>query len=213
MKDLRFWIVALLLLATAVVLHTRGNRESAVPEPPLAQFPSSLAGWTGTDQPIDAEALQVLGPGDFLSRIYAKSESASPIGLFIGYFPTQRTGVSIHSPKNCLPGAGWVFDSSDYVTLNSPNGKPHRVGEYIISNGDQRQFVIYWYEAHGRSVASEYAAKVYLVADAIRMNRTDGALVRVIVPVIPNETLATARSRAESFAIQLMPTLPRFIPD
>jgi EpsI family protein len=213
MKDLRFWIVALLLLATAFVLHSRGNRESTVAGEPLAQFPSTIDGWTGTDQPIDAESLEILGPGVFLSRIYAKGGSASPIGLFIGYFPTQRSGVSIHSPKHCLPGAGWVFDSSDYVTLNAANGKPHRVGEYIISNGDQRQFVIYWYEAHGRSVASEYAAKIYLVADAIRMNRTDGALVRVIVPVIPSESLATARSRAEAFAVQLMPTLPRFIPD
>ena len=132
---------------------------------------------------IDQETLDVLGAGDFLSRVYTQSGEAQPIGLFIGYFPTQRTGVTIHSPKNCLPGSGWAFESSQYVNLNDANGKPHRVGEYIIANGENRQFVIYWYQAHGRSIANEYMAKVYLVTDAMRLNRTDGALVRVITPI------------------------------
>jgi EpsI family protein len=87
------------------------------------------------------------------------------------------------------------------------------VGEYIIANGDARQFVIYWYQAHGRSVASEYMAKIYMVADAIRLNRTDGALVRVITPIASSEDTAAARKRAEAFTMQLAPLLPRFIPD
>jgi EpsI family protein len=136
-----------------------------------------------------------------------------PIDLFIGYFPTQRTGTTIHSPKNCLPGAGWSFESSQYLNLTDANGKLHHVGEYVISNSGQRQFVIYWYQAHGRSVANEYMAKIYLVADALRLNRTDGALVRVIAPVLPGEGTSAARTRAEDFAAQLLPMLPRYIPD
>jgi hypothetical protein len=42
-------------------------------------------------------------------------------------------------------------------------------------------------------VANEYLAKIYLVTDAMRMNRTDGALVRVITPIGPNEDTAAAR--------------------
>jgi EpsI family protein len=87
------------------------------------------------------------------------------------------------------------------------------VGEYVISNGSSRQYVLYWYQAHGRSVASEYWAKFYLVDDAIRMNRTDGALVRVITPLAPNEDLAKARERVVGFTAQLAPQLHRFIPD
>jgi EpsI family protein len=136
-----------------------------------------------------------------------------PISLFIGYFPTQRTGQTIHSPKHCLPGAGWTFESSDTVDLVDAKGKPHRVGEYIIANSDTRQFVIYWYQAHGRSVASEYMAKMYLVADAMRMNRTDGALIRVITPIASSEDLSAAKKRAEAFTMQLAPLLPGFIPD
>jgi EpsI family protein len=119
----------------------------------------------------------------------------------------------MHSPKNCLPGAGWEFESTRYVVLTDSVGRPHTVGEYIISNGSDRQFVIYWYQAHGRSVASEYMAKFYLVADAMRLNRTDGALVRVITPIDSDENEPGAKTRAEAFAAQLSPLLPRFIPD
>lgn len=119
----------------------------------------------------------------------------------------------MHSPQHCLPGAGWTFDSHEYTRIKDINGKAYNVGEYVISNGEMKQFVVYWYQAHGRSVPNEYKAKAYMVADAIRMNRTDGALVRVITPVLPAETIATARTRALRFTSEMVPFLPRFIPD
>lgn len=213
MKSPRFWTVALLLVGTLLLLQARGNTDMIPASEPLSQFPREIAGWTGSDVPIDQETLNVLGAGDFLSRVYSHEGQPLPIGLFIGYFPTQRTGVTIHSPKNCLPGAGWAFESSQYVGLKDANGEAHRVGEYIISDGEMRQFVIYWYQAHGRSVANEYMAKMYMVADAMRLKRTDGALVRVIAPIGPQEEVSAARARAEMFTAQLTPTLPRFIPN
>jgi len=213
MKNLRFWTAVLLLAGTALLLHMRAAIDQNPPSAPLAQLPVTLAGWTGSDQAIDQETLKVLGAGDFLSRIYTKGESTEPVSLFIGYFPTQRTGQTIHSPKHCLPGSGWVFESSSSVDLMDTNGHPNRVGEYIIANGAARQFVIYWYQAHGRSVANEYMAKIYMATDALRMNRTDGALVRVITPIGTGEEVSEARKRAEEFAMQLAPLLPRFIPN
>ena len=208
-----YWTVVLLLAGTALLLQARGNTDLIPSSEPLSQFPRAIAGWTGSDMPIDRETLDVLGAGEFLSRLYTQGGGLRPIGLFIGYFPTQRTGVTIHSPKNCLPGAGWVFESQQYVDLSDANGKPHRVGEYVITNGEARQFVIYWYQAHGRSVANEYMAKIYMVSDAMRMNRTDGALLRVITPIGSQEGTSGARARAEAFTAQLGPLLPRFIPN
>jgi len=213
MKSARFWTVVALLAGTALLLFARGNSDLIPPSEPLSQMPRTIDGRWGSDIEIDQETLDVLGAGDFLSRVYIQGEHELPIGLFIGYFPTQRTGVTIHSPKNCLPGSGWTFESSQYVDLNDANGKAHRVGEYIIADGENRQFVIYWYQAHGRSIANEYLAKIYLVVDAIRLNRTDGALVRVITPIGANEGLPAARARAEAFTAQLAPILPRFIPN
>jgi len=213
MKGPRFWTVALLLAGTALILQARGNTDRIPLSEPLSDLPQTIAGRVGSDVPIDQETLNVLGAGDFLSRVYTENGQASPMGLFIGYFPSQRTGVTIHSPKHCLPGAGWTFESSQYVDLEDANGKAHQVGEYIIANGDNRQFVIYWYQAHGRSVANEYMAKIYMVADAMRLDRTDGALVRVTTTIFSSEGTDGARHRAEGFVIQLAPMLSRFIPE
>jgi EpsI family protein len=213
MNTARFWTVALLLAGTALLLQIRGNRDLTPASEPLAQVPNTIMGYTGIDVPVDQETLDVLGVGDILSRIYTQGRQSPPIGLLLAYYPTQRTGVTIHSPKHCLPGAGWVFESSQYVDLNDKNGKPHQVGEYVITDGDSRQFVIYWFQEQGRSIASEYMARVYLVTEAMRKNRTDGALVRVITPIGPGDDASTARARAEAFTAQLTPMLPRFIPD
>jgi EpsI family protein len=213
MKNFRFLTVVLLLAVTGLMLHMRPAVDRNPPSEPLSQLPFNITGWKGSDQQVDKDTLDVLGAGDVLSRVYTQGGQQVPIGLFIAYFPSQRTGQTIHSPKNCLPGSGWVFESSTSVDLTDMNGKPHRVGEYIIAQGAEKQFVIYWYQAHGRSVANEYMAKICMVVDAIRTNRTDGALVRVITPISSREDTSAARIRAEKFTMQLAPMLPRFIPD
>jgi EpsI family protein len=221
MKSPRFWTVLLLLSAAFFILNHRGDADNVPNSEPLSLMPETIGTWTGRDLPLDSDTLAVLGKGDFLNRLYLSTLPATqtpagdslPISLFIGYFPTQRTGQTMHSPQHCLPGAGWSFDSQKYTDIKDINGKDYDVGEYVISNGEMRQFVIYWYQAHGRSVPNEYKAKAYMVADAIRMNRTDGALVRVITPVLPTESLDSARARAVRFTSQMVPFLPRFIPN
>jgi EpsI family protein len=216
-----------LLLITTFVLQSRGDTDRIPSSEPLSHMPESFGAWTARDFPLDDATLDVLGKGDFLNRVYTTQPTAglgqnsplsghtaeAPISLFIGYFATQRTGQTMHSPQHCLPGAGWTFDSQKYVDIKDVTGKNYKVGEYIISNGDTKQFVIYWYQAHGRSVPNEYLAKLYMVTDAIRTNRTDGALVRVITPILPNEPLEAAENRATHFTQQMAPYLPRFIPD
>jgi EpsI family protein len=226
MKTTRFWTVILLLIATAFVLHSRGDSDKVPYSQPLSLMPQTIGPWTSQDVPMEADVLAILGKGDFLNRIYTGprtlvqtvstsngANSMAPVSLFIGYFPTQRTGQSIHSPQHCLPGAGWTFESSRYTDFTADDRKVYRVGEYVISDGTTRQFVLYWYQAHGRSIANEYTAKLYMIADAIRLNRTDGSIVRVISPVLPAETVADARDRVMKFTGEMAPFLPRFIPD
>jgi len=218
MKSPKFWVVFVLLAATLTTLHLRGDTDRVPPTPPLSLLPSTINGWTAQDYPLDSETLAVLGDGRFLNRVYEKRGPAGkpaeiPVSLFIGYFPTQRSGQSIHSPQNCLPGAGWAFLSSKVINLPTANGRPYPVGEYLIGNAGEKQVVLYWYLAHGRSVASDYKAKAYMMLDAVRYNRTDGALVRIVTPVSTNEPLESAQQRAIHFANQVTPLLPRFIPN
>jgi EpsI family protein len=218
MKSPRFWIIIVLLTSTIFVLQSRGDVDNVPNSQPLSLMPSAFGNLTAQDIPLTDDTLEVLGKGDFLNRVYNAAPARGvaavpPISLFIGYFASQRTGQTMHSPQNCLPGAGWTFESQKYTSLQDINGKNYKVGEYVISNGDIKQFVIYWYQAHGRSIPNEYVAKGYMVADAIRMNRTDGALVRVITQVLPSETVESAQARATRFTQQMAPNLPRFIPD
>ncbi len=218
MKSPRFWIIVVLLLSTIFVLQSRGDVDTVIPSDPLSLMPRSFGPWTAVDIPLTQDTLDVLGKGDFLNRIYSVAQtpgspSVPPISLFIGYFASQRTGQTMHSPQNCLPGAGWNFESKNYTTIQDADGKKINIGEYVIGNGDVKQFVIYWYQSHGRSIPNEYVAKGYMVTDAIRMNRTDGALVRVITQVMSSESLESAEARAVHFTQQMAPTLPRFIPN
>lgn len=203
-----------LLLATALLLGMRGNRDVVVPHSPLEQFPMTLVeGWTGRVVSIDPQALEILGPGDFTERYYVKGSTGLPVDLFIAYFPSQRVGVGgIHSPKNCLPGSGWAPIESRYVPLSVPGGRSYAVNEYIVQKGEQRELSLYWYQSHGRLVANEYVAKYHFIADSIRMNRTDGALVRIVTPIMGNETEAEAERRAMQFAQAMMPNLEKYIP-
>ncbi len=209
---LRFPIVVVLLAGTALFLRSRGQAENLPPRGPLTSFPLQLGNWQGTEVSIPQWALDVLGAGEFLDRAYSRTPNEPPIDLFMAYFPSQRMGSTMHSPQNCLPGSGWTPVESTRVGLTRPDGAKIHVNRYVLAKGLDRMLVLYWYQTHGRVVASEYWAKFYLVADAIRMNRSDGALVRVMTPITPNEGLTSAEQRGVSFVEDILPLMDRYIP-
>jgi len=209
----RFAIAAALLLATALLLHARNRHEIFPWRQPLASFPSQLAGWRGSDIPISAEVLNILGPGEFVLRDYRDGSERDPeVNLFIAYFPSQRAGDTIHSPKHCLPGNGWSPVESGRIQVSLPGHAPFSANRYVIANGDDRQLVIYWYWAHDRAVASEYWAKFYLVTDSIRLHRSDGSLFRVMTPWQRGESEGEAQQRLLSFAGHVIPLTSQYVP-
>ncbi len=209
----RFLLAATLIASEAIFLQAHSRSEVNPPRPLLQSFPHDLAGWTSYDVPLEKDVLEILGPGDFLLRIYQNQEQKQPpIDLFIAYFPSQRAGDTIHSPQHCLPGAGWTPVENQRVPLAVPGHAPFLVNRYVIAKGDARQVVLYWYWAHDRGVASEYWAKYYLIADSIRMNRTDGALVRITTPMYPGETVDDAAARIMPFTNSVTPLLDSYIP-
>jgi EpsI family protein len=134
------------------------------------------------------------------------------VDLFLAYFATQRAGDTVHSPQHCLPGAGWNPEQRTRITLALPGHRPFPANRYVISKAESRRLVLYWYWAHDRGVASEYWAKYYLVKDAIRMNRSDGALVRITISMFPGETPEAAQQRALSFTSLVVTLLDDYIP-
>jgi len=209
----RFAVTATLLASAAIVLQARAHNEILPSRQLLISLPYQLGPWTGTDVPMEQDVLDVLGPGDFVQRFYQNPSVDAPgVDLFLAYFPSQRAGDTIHSPRHCLPGAGWLPTESSKVSVSLPGRAPFPANRYVIAKGDERQLVLYWYWAHHRALASEYWAKFYLVADSIRLNRSDGAMVRVITPLLPGESADVAQQRLLSFTGSLVPLLDNYVP-
>ena len=208
----RFAIAVIVLGGTGVLLQARNGSEIIAARTPLASFPHSFDGWRAVDIPMTQDVLDVLGPGDFLLRDYQDPVRRSELDLFIAYFPSQRAGDTIHSPKNCLPGAGWAPVRADRIMMDVPGHEPFPANRYVISKGQQQQLVLYWYWAHDRALASEYAAKFYLVTDSIRMRRSDGSLIRLSTTLGPNQDIESAQKVLISFASNVMSRINTYVP-
>jgi len=208
---LRFIPVMLLIGGTKIFLRGRTGPEALLTRHELSSFPMQLGNWEGIELPIESDVRNVLGPGDYIQRIYRQG-GKPPVDLFLAYFPSQRQGDAVHSPRHCLPGSGWTPIQSSRTPLIKPDGQAITVNYYLVAKGLNRQVVLYWYQAHGRVEASEYSAKFYLIADAIRLNRTDGSLIRVMTAVAEGESADGGLARAKLFAPQVLPLLDEYIP-
>lgn len=205
--------VTLLLLLQGGLLYSSIRPEAVPDSPPLAQLPLALGPWQYIqDYPVDDETRDVLKADDLLLRGYKDPASGRAGTIFVAAFRSQRNGKAPHSPKNCLPGSGWTQLSSDLFPIEVGNPQPIVVNRYIVQHGDDRSLVMYWYQSRQRVIASEYTAKFYVMADAIRLNRTDTALVRVVMPMHDPNDAAGATAAAVSFIQSFFAPLRAILP-
>lgn len=209
-------MLCVLLGATTVFLANARKAEVPVARATLATFPMEFGDWRAVvDPPLDEDVLKVLGVDDYLSRAYYRPNGAG-VGLYLGFYGSQRQGDTIHSPMNCLPGAGWEPVSEGQLQIANVDGagRDITVNRYVIQKGLDRNLVLYWYHGRGRVIANEYWSKAFLIRDAIVSNRTDGSLVRVIVPFDARDerNLAPAEALAEEFVRVIFPTLGSYLP-
>ena len=205
----RVIVSAVLLLGVTVAFHSVSHGERIPIHRPLASFPQTIGVWQGREVKLDPRLVDALKADDVLTRTYS-SPSSHTIGLYVAYFQSQRQGQTIHSPKNCVPGSGWTPMESKRETIGVGAGEGVNLNLYVVQSGLDRQVVLYWYQSHGRTVASEYLAKMDMVLDAIELNRTDGALVRISLPI--EDDAAAAEKIAREFVGQIYPLLKEYIP-
>jgi EpsI family protein len=216
--DTRVLVLAACVLAGWAYLGRTSRAESLPPREALTTLPLAIGPWSGRNEPPFEQAiLDVLGVDDYAIRTYFQAGQL-PVGLYIGFYRSQRQGDTIHSPLNCLPGAGWqpLEQGRTHVDVRqSPTSnatRPIEVNRVVIGKGLDKQLVLYWYQSRDRVVASEYWGKIYTVLDAVKYNRTDAALVRVIVPIPDASMTATADAEARAFVQSLFPLLGRHLP-
>lgn len=200
-------VIAMLLGAAAFGARAAGS-EMSVPRESLTTLPYEIGDWRGREAtPFTGDVVAQLGVDDYIHRTYL-ADGGQPIGLYAGYYGSQRQGDTIHSPQNCLPGAGWRPVESSIIGIDV-NGRSLPVNRYVIQKGLDKQVVLYWYQGRGRVVANEFKNKALLMWDAATLRRTNGGLVRVIVPQTP---AGDATRDAVAFATALIPRLERLMP-
>lgn len=205
-------VPALVLLAGVGLVRGHQPHAAVGLRVPLASaVPARLLGFDGRDLELPEEQRRVAGVSTYLLRRYVAPAAAgtAEFAIYVGYYERQTQGRTIHSPKNCLPGAGWEPVTSRRVTV-TVGGRATALNRYLVQNGERRALVLYWYQGRGRIQASEYRVKWSLLRDAALLGRTEEALVRVVIPV--RETEAAADELGLQVARALVPAVEAALP-
>jgi EpsI family protein len=204
----RLLALTITMVSAAAVLRATEVRVPVPLHEPLADLPARLGEWHAVqDAQLDKETLAELRADDYVSRTYVSQGVAAD--LFVGFWASQQQGDTIHSPMNCLPGAGWQPLSKERTKIDA-GGTLIDANRYVVQKGLDKRLVLYWYQGHGRTIASEYWSKFYLVADALRLHRSDAALVRVIMPASAGEM--EAEQQGHAFIRAFYPMLDQHLP-
>ncbi len=207
--------VAVLVLATVGSVAIAQRTETVAQRESLEAFPVQHDNWLGKNIPLEKQIVEALKLTDYVNVNYAKPGDGMPVNLYAAYYASQRKGEAVHSPRSCIPGGGWQIKSVERQTVpdvTRADGQPLEVNRVIIAKGPVRQLVYYWFAQRGRNLTNEYLVKWYLFWDGITRNRTDGALVRLVTPVRPNEDTSVADKRLVSLLKSIYPKIGRYIP-
>lgn len=205
-------IVVGVLAAAGLFVHTTPNDALLVPSrEPLVGLPSRLPGWKAELRDLFEDSGVVSETDDYVLADL-RSETGGAVNLYIAYLNMQRDGHSWHSPRQCIPGGGWKIESHTIEKTETREGAPHPFNRLVIEYRGHRQLVYYWYDQRGRKMANEFFMKSMLLVDAVRLRRTDGAMIRVVTPITAGQTIEQADARILAFMSELEPHLPDFVP-
>jgi exosortase D (VPLPA-CTERM-specific) len=209
------WFAAVLLAAAVVPALMLPQRVEAVPvRPDFGTFPLTLEGWSGRREPLEQMYIDALKFTDYIMANYVRGGHEF-VNFYVSYYDSQRKGESVHSPRVCLPGGGWVIEDFTQRTVPgvTAGAVPLRVNRVVMSLGSDRQLVYYWFQQRGRIITNEYLVKWFLFWDSLTRNRSDGSMVRLITPVSAGATTERADAVLANFASVLEPRLNRYLPD
>lgn len=209
-----FAALGLLVLVGVSGQLVRGGEDIIPQRKAFLNFPLQLSGWQGQRDFIDQQYLDTLKLSDYIVMNYLAPDAKSSVNFYTAYYESQRKGASVHSPRSCIPGDGWQITS--FGQREFPNleiqGVPLHINRAVIEKGEYKQLVYYWFQQRGRSMTNEYLVKWYLFYDAITMQRTDGALVRLVTSLDKGQDIAVADQRLQAFMKDMLTVLPEYLP-
>lgn len=199
------------ICVAGVACQLVSRRPELIPErTAFVAFPSRIDQWQGHVSSLEPQIEYGLGLDDYILTDYAKPDRKA-VNLYVAYYASQRKGVSPHSPAVCIPGGGWQITNLERTVYRDSNTE-FPINRVVIEQGSDKQIVYYWFDERGKKIANEWWSKWQLLVDALVLNRTDGALVRLVTPVYPGELEPDADVRLRSFMKELVPTLTGYLP-
>lgn len=212
-KNSNLWLLLAILISGGVFINWFERRgEAEVSRKPLSELSQNLGEWRqrGDEIRFSEQTESVLRVTDYTMREYSLP-GGRIANLYVGYYASQRTGATYHSPQNCLPGAGWIMREPQIIEITTASGKTFPANRYRIENGIYNEIMIYWYQGRGRAEASEYRDKINTVWDSVLRRRSDGAMIRVMTSVWGNEEEAT--KAAVDLSQKIADEISAFVPE
>lgn len=209
-----FAVLLLLCLGAGASEFFKGREDIIPGRKAFLTFPTTLGNWQGRNDYLTQFYLNELKLTDYVIVNFMQPNTRNSVNFYSAYYQSQRKGAVVHSPRSCIPGDGWQissFEQREFADLQL-DGQALQVNRAIIQKGESRQLVYFWFQQRGRMITNEYMVKWYLFYDAITMNRTDGALIRLVTPVDKVEDIAVADQRLHMFLKDLLPELPAYLP-
>ena len=208
-----FAVAAVLLGGTLALVQGVDFRERVPIRKSFADFPLRVGEWNGQRRDMERKFMDALEFSDYVIVDYRNREGKE-VNFYTAYYESQSKGGSIHSPASCLPGSGWEFTQSGAVSIPAQGaaGSSMQVSRAFMRKGGVTELTYYWFPQRGRVVTGTYQLKLFNFLDALIKQRTDGALVRVITPLYPNESTGDAEKRLRSFTRGIVPVLDGYLP-
>jgi exosortase D (VPLPA-CTERM-specific) len=204
-------IILLLMGTTAAGVQNVSKRSSTSLKKPFSEFPEAVGGWTAKRQQMEKMYLDALELNDYLLADFRNSRGGV-INCYVAFNDYQSKGKASHSPASCLPGSGWELKEPNKISVTDGSGRTITINRAMMVMGSERRLTYYWFDQRGRILTDLYQIKLFNVIDSITLNRTDGALVRLITPLGESELPAAADDRLKEFFKQFNPTLNSFLP-
>ena len=215
-------IAFIIVLIGFMFVNSLNERTEHTPNRIKLNFLPLIKGdWTGRESALKTEVLDALNVSDYVMANYSHKDDSLPVNLYIAYYESQRKGASIHSPRACIPGGGWEItefstknlEKNNFSPVDIHDSLPQKINRVVIQKGKDRSLVYYWFQQRGRIITNEYLAKWYLFWDGLTINRTDGALVRLVTPVPAEINILEADKKLLGFLQEFNPILNDYIPD
>lgn len=192
------------------------NEDIIPPRELFETFPDEISAWTCVGrETMPDDIIDNLGVTDYLICNYINEDTQDAINFYAGYHARQQRSDSgkttlIHPPEHCLPGSGWDIIASEVVDIDY--GIPGQAKRVVVAKGDHRQLVYFWYQSRGHVIANNTDRLMYMFLDRAMRSRTDGALLRFMIPVRRGDFDA-AEETFQQFASVMLPKIPPYIPE